>query len=644
MNPQKYVINIRPGVGIPPTVNVSQGDIERPLLFTVMDGLTPLAIDSEHSTVTITGTKPSGLGYTITGDIDGSDVTFYTTEQMTQESGFIRSELIVTGTGSTFKLGSANFDLVVEPTTHGTGVIDGTTEDARTVLERCEEYASDAAASAAEAASEAGAAATAGATAGTAAAEAVVDDIEAEISDLKSDFSYIVNDYDTQMWEKGGMGTHGVDDSYRQECRIRTVQGFVFPLGVNISAKTYPSVRIYAYTFSGSTETASGWVQSVTINPNQQCRIMIEGSWGTTPAPVLTVDQIIANLEIEPIIEPLSYAKDLYDNAGLPIPKYYFENNYLSGIVDKIYDNSPKDGLMFAFITDFHVSDNACQSPKLIKYLKKHTNACQNVIFGGDVLISTYADGVEPMSDAQKWQQYMELMGKDNVYQAVGNHDYLGYHYVGSSRVGFNEPWKTCRQLVLGNLVGNVVWCPNKMAYYFDVPTANTRIIVGDDFDTPYNQPDFTGGIAFSNEQRAWVVNTALNVENMRIIYVSHLSYDTGLAGDDEHADRFVGMQNLFKAMVNKTNYSYGATVKDFTNSTLQFVAHFCGHSHADEYHTDDNVLTIRTNCDAIYDTTNRIKGTTSEQAFDVVAVDYDAKTIKTVRVGYGSDRSFVFT
>lgn len=123
MNTQTYVINIRAGSAMAPKVKVSQGDVGRILSFKIFDGafaFTP----AQGSTVTITGTKPSGLGFTETCTLSGNTATVSTTLDMTQESGDMLAELrIANGSAS---IGSVNFVLSVERAPHQDGTTDGT--------------------------------------------------------------------------------------------------------------------------------------------------------------------------------------------------------------------------------------------------------------------------------------------------------------------------------------------------------------------------------------------------------------------------------------------------------------------------------------------------------------------------------------
>ena len=125
MNTQTVTINLVPGLSTPPVVNVKQGDIGRPLAFRVMDGTTLTTLPT-GVTAKVEGTKPSGLGFSVTGTISGNTVTLDTTEEMTQEAGKIPTEISFTKTG--LVLGTANFILAVEHDPHPEGTTDGTQE------------------------------------------------------------------------------------------------------------------------------------------------------------------------------------------------------------------------------------------------------------------------------------------------------------------------------------------------------------------------------------------------------------------------------------------------------------------------------------------------------------------------------------
>lgn len=125
MNSQIVTVNLVPGLSAPAVVKVSQYDVGRPLTIRVFDG-TGAASFGASVTATIVGTKPSGLGFSVSGTLVGNTVTLNTTLAMTQERGKFPAEIRFTQTGE--DIGTANFILAVEPSPHPEGTTDGTQE------------------------------------------------------------------------------------------------------------------------------------------------------------------------------------------------------------------------------------------------------------------------------------------------------------------------------------------------------------------------------------------------------------------------------------------------------------------------------------------------------------------------------------
>ena len=125
MNSQIVTVNLVPGLSAPAVIRVSQYDVGRPLTIRVFDG-TGAASFGASVTATIVGTKPSGLGFSVSGTLAGNTVTLNTTLAMTQELGMFPVEIRFAQTGE--DIGTANFILAVEPSPHPEGTTDGTQE------------------------------------------------------------------------------------------------------------------------------------------------------------------------------------------------------------------------------------------------------------------------------------------------------------------------------------------------------------------------------------------------------------------------------------------------------------------------------------------------------------------------------------
>ena len=124
MYTQTEKVNIEPKSYLP-VFRVSQNDVGRTLKAHLVSDEGTITIPTS-ATVTMAGIKPSGLGYTVTGTIAGSDVTFETDATMTDEAGQIESEIRIVD-GETL-IGTTNVVLNVEPNPHPDDTTDGQCE------------------------------------------------------------------------------------------------------------------------------------------------------------------------------------------------------------------------------------------------------------------------------------------------------------------------------------------------------------------------------------------------------------------------------------------------------------------------------------------------------------------------------------
>ena len=108
-----------------PYLKLSQYDVGREISFVMKDGSQGYTVPS-GATVKLEGTKPSGLGFTITCTVDGSTATAVTTAGMTDEWGTVVAELVVRQGDN--RLGSSNVRFDIERSPHPEGTTDGSAE------------------------------------------------------------------------------------------------------------------------------------------------------------------------------------------------------------------------------------------------------------------------------------------------------------------------------------------------------------------------------------------------------------------------------------------------------------------------------------------------------------------------------------
>lgn len=104
-----FDLELQPG-GAPPVIYASAGDVGRP--FTASLYWNGEAWTATGTTAKIRGKKPDKTVFDYTATVDGSSVTFATTEQMTIIPGPVECELVFTQDGDV--IASANFVLIVE--------------------------------------------------------------------------------------------------------------------------------------------------------------------------------------------------------------------------------------------------------------------------------------------------------------------------------------------------------------------------------------------------------------------------------------------------------------------------------------------------------------------------------------------------
>lgn len=201
---QRIHLDATPGL-FHQVLHCHQGDVGRQFEIAVVtrDGY---EIPS-GATFKIQATKPSGLGFTVTGTAANNIISFTSTEDMTSEAGEIPTQLEIKSGNDVIY--TSNFLLVCETNVHPSSVTDGSPEEIISeitlLVERAESAASTAGADAA------------------AAAQARVDEmmnyLPTEVTNLKSDFTHFAestsdfvkskNIYD----ESAGISGHYIDQT-----------------------------------------------------------------------------------------------------------------------------------------------------------------------------------------------------------------------------------------------------------------------------------------------------------------------------------------------------------------------------------------------------------------------------------------------
>lgn len=304
-----------------------------------------------------------------------------------------------------------------------------------------------------------------------------------------------------------------------------------------------------------------------------------------------------------------------FRNVANYTPDYWV--NHITDKCNSIYGitQNYSDGDSFVFLTDYHSNRNEAVSPALINNIIRRTGT-RFVVFGGDCFDSKSSKNGANLEILKVTRQLQPsaLYGR-KFYPVIGNHEYNNPG--GSSSQEANE-------LSL-DAVYNQLYRPaeadfeatNKLCYVVDNKVQKIRY-----FFVGANK---IGTIPVDSSD--WVVEQINNTpEEYRIVVISHVAlYSDGTV--------YTSLFDIITALENaKTN---GHDVAGIIS----------GHVHADvNTTTESGIPIIATTCDAIpAGSTTRTKGTISEQAFDVVNIDFENRKIHMTRIGYGSDREFDF-
>ena len=323
---------------------------------------------------------------------------------------------------------------------------------------------------------------------------------------------------------------------------------------------------------------------------------------------------------------PQSSASDLTNS----IPTYYKEQ--LDTALPTIRENIFNGGInsdSFIFITDIHWQTNARKSPSLVKYIFDNTNV-DKIISGGDLIGGgAKAVNIKLMSDCVD-----NYKGIGRFYSVFGNHD---MNTIGASSDDYFTKEQAYALMQKQSDFSMVYGEP--CYFYFDNPTAKTRYIC---LDTGLE------GSSLSSAQSQWLSGILDGMPTgYHAIVFAHIIYQSTTTWH-------VGLTKAELAMTSfMTNVCTILDSFNANNNDKKVEAIIGGHVHIDcDFSTTGGIPIVLTDCDTRQTftetstgsgTANHALGTVNEQCFDVVTIDYTAKTIKCVRIGRGADRTITY-
>ena len=168
--------------------------------------------------------------------------------------------------------------------------------------------------------------------------------------------------------------------------------------------------------------------------------------------------------------------------------------------------------------------------------------------------------------------------------------------------------------------------------FYFDSEATKTRWIVCDTAET--------GAFSDYDELCTLLNNTPAGYH---IIVSAHWFKDGGSKSTFAN-----NLESIVDAYNDKSSVTISSQTYNFSSAVAEIVLVIGGHLHNDDsWYTADGIPFVLTDCDNGVRSANTsypyVKGTQTEQCFDVVTINYTDKTVKCVRIGRGANRDFTY-
>ena len=364
---------------------------------------------------------------------------------------------------------------------------------------------------------------------------------------------------------------------------------------------------------SVSESTADGGSNVVTFSDGKTVTIK-NGKAGTPgKTPVKGTDYFTAEDKAE-MVEDVKASMD-------GIPSYWL--THLTAKIPSIntaMESAGRNKSAFYFYTDAHRISSANMTPAILRYLYRRTsiNKTNN---GGD-FFEPFATGADNLATMRNYMA--DMRGVSNHHSVIGNHDEDNEALTSDKQLyGFYLAWEESNDVVWGGY----------HYYYIDNKSENTRYIYLD-----------TGKFAVSNAEMQFVIDALTSTpEGWHIIPISHIWYDYEISALPDYVLNLLAVFDGYNARgTGSVTHNGTAVAYDFKDAlgTVEFC--IGGHVHADQVHYSTGGIPV-----IITDTDSTVRkgsaatlGTITEGCIDAVIADYDAKQIKLVRLGRGSDRT----
>jgi len=334
----------------------------------------------------------------------------------------------------------------------------------------------------------------------------------------------------------------------------------------------------------------------------------------------------------------------------------------LSCTADKIRSKREEGDLLFALLTDSHISDNRDNTCINISSVDKQT-PFSFVVHLGDLLCGNIPEVISRRILKEEIECYKSSVKAQKMYIAQGNHDGFrdeNYKNQNVHNIMLNENWYADTNF--HDTDSNFFRPGNKPWFYVDLQEHMLRLIFlcTNDYDhiTNEERKRYKQYERISDEQLEWFGSTALNCpDGYAVMVFSHIhpfrledKSDSGqfIIETDENKN-YLNSVLLLKAFKEGKSVTVKGKTYDFSNSKREVICWFYGHDHSDAMVTIDGITYVGVASQTAYIPqlwdpigyypSPRTMNTVYEDAWDAVLWKKSERKIYLTRFGAGEDR-----
>lgn len=325
--------------------------------------------------------------------------------------------------------------------------------------------------------------------------------------------------------------------------------------------------------------------------------------------------------------------------GGSVIPTYW--ESHLETKANEIrvaLENAGKNKSSFLWYTDSHWLTNSRKSPKLLKYLYKHT-PINKVNFGGDIINDPNEFTSENIKYAYDWKRMIKDL--PNHHSVIGNHD--NNHLARNDSALENMIYSF---LFSSEETNDITW--GGFAYYYiDNKCEQTRYLYLD-----------SGRRGLTDDETKFVIDALTSLPSgWHVVAISHIWADCNDTAKPSEVTMNSYMQkllNLFDAYNSRQNGSITmvSTSHSYNFTSASGKVEFCigGHCHVDlNLSSTKGIPVIITASDTNQERSSAedeecgVLGTITESAVFGIVCDYTSKKLSIIGIGRGGTRVITY-